>query len=588
MERAAILHDSQKAMVFETGSNAVTIRVKSKHDDVVRAELLYSELNSRQAETGWQPAVANMKIILKSNVTDYWSVTVQLPQTRRLQYAFHLIASSGEEYFYDSHKIEAYTADSLTHCGPFVLPYTYPGAAFKQPAWTQNTLWYQILVDRFANGDPHLDPADVVEWGSTEPTATNFFGGDLQGIKDHLDQLVQLGVGGLILSPIFAAFSNHKYDAVDLYTIDPAFGKKETFKALVEDAHQHGMHLVVEMVLDHVMDFSLQWQDVKQKGTASPFFDWFLIDNLPLEYTVTDQADFSPQISYRVNDNDPHQPKLNLRHPAVRQFLLDLVKYWVQTFDLDGIKLLNPAELDAGFLRELVTMVHQLKPTCCVLSETNNLTPALINEGSLDMAVDVDAAAIITNYFIAKKINVTEMVAALNDDMMKYSGSRHKNLLLQFDGPLTPRLLAQCDGDSQLARLILAFSYLLPTSPSLYYGTEVGLQGGEVPANRECLPWKASEQDQTMLRFVKILGQFRQKYNLVLNEGSFDWGQISNKNDYLSFTRASNGKRIFALFNVGYGSIKFIFPPKSKLILSQNLVEDQNRIGHNGFVIVEA
>ncbi|HIZ96346.1 MAG TPA: neopullulanase/cyclomaltodextrinase/maltogenic alpha-amylase, partial [Candidatus Ligilactobacillus excrementavium] len=281
-------------------------------------------------------------------------------------------------------------------------------------------------------------------------------------------------------------------------------------------------------------------------------------------------------------------PKLNLRNSEVKQYLFDLVKYWIVNFDIDGFKVLNPQEMDQQFLAELMQLVHGLKANFCLMSETNSLTPALINNSALDTAIDDDLVEIMLNYFIAKKTNVSEMITALNDDLMKYPTTQQKSMMIQFDGPNDPRLLSLCDDDEQLSRLLLAFTYLLPLSPSLYYGTEYGLKGGQVPANRECMPWKASEQDQTMYRFIKLLGEFRNKYSLVLNDGSLDWGQTSNKNDYLSFTRSSNGKRIFALFNVGYGSIKFIFPPKAKLILSQNLVKDQNRIGHNGFVIVEA
>ena len=590
MEKAAIFHDSQGAMSFETGINEITLRFRSKHGDVTRAELLYSDLYATtNSSEGWHPEIAKMKIILKSKETDYWGVTVALPKTRRLKYAFHLIASSGEEYLYDSHKIESFTADSLTHSAPFLVPYSYPNETFKQqPAWAQNTLWYHILIDRFANGDPQSDPSDVVEWSSEAPSQTNFFGGDLQGIKDHLDHLTDIGVNGLILSPIFAAFSNHKYDAIDPYTIDPYFGNKADFKNLVEESHQHGMHVVLEIVLDHLMSFSMQWQDVKQKGKTSKFFDWFMIDSATLDYKATDDPNFSADISYRVNQNDPHQPKLNLRNSEVKQYLFDLVKYWIVNFDIDGFKVLNPQEMVQQFLAELMQLVHGLKANFCLMSETNSLTPALINNSALDTAIDDDLVEIMLNYFIAKKTNVSEMITALNDDLMKYPTTQQKSMMIQFDGPNDPRLLSLCDDDEQLSRLLLAFTYLLPLSPSLYYGTEYGLKGGQVPANRECMPWKASEQDQTMYRFIKLLGEFRNKYSLVLNDGSLDWGQTSNKNDYLSFTRSSNGKRIFALFNVGYGSIKFIFPPKAKLILSQNLVKDQNRIGHNGFVIVEA
>ncbi len=589
MEKAAIFHDAQGAMVFETGVNAITLRFRSKHEDVAKAELLYGDMyDGPGSKDEWHPTVAKMKLILRSSSIDFWGVTVQLPKTRRLKYAFHLIASSGEEYLYDSHKIELYTADSLTHTAPFIVPYSYPNEAFKQPAWIQNTLWYHILIDRFANGDPHSDPEDVVEWRTKEPSNTNFFGGDLQGIKDHLDHFSALGVTGLILSPIFAAFSNHKYDAVDPYSVDPYFGRKENFKGLIEETHQRGMHVVLEIVLDHLMDFSLQWQDVRQKGENSDFFKWFIIDSLPIEYTPTDDPNFSTDISYQVKGNDPHQPKLNLHNAEVRHYLFDLIKYWIITFDIDGFKIMDPQEMDRSFLTALMQFVQKIKPGFCLMSETNSQTPALINNSILNAAVDQDVVHILRDYFVQKKINVAEMITALNDDMMKYKATSQKSLLLQLDGPYSARLMSLCEEDGQLDRLLLAFIYLLPMSPSLYYGTEFGLNGRRVPANRECMPWKASEQDQTMYRFIKLLGEFRSENNLILNEGSFNWVQFSNKNDYLSFTRSSNGKRIFALFNVGYGSIKFVFPPKSRLILSQNLLEEQNRIGHNGFVIVEA
>ncbi len=589
MDKNAVLHTTQGAMTFETGINALTIRLKSKHADVSRVELLYSDFDTTTTKDGsWLPEVVPMKIILKSSATDYWGVTVQLPKTRRLKYAFHLIASSGEEYIYDSHKIEIYTAESLLHYAPFILPYSYPNEAFKKPAWAQNAVWYHILIDRFANGNPQSDPHDVVEWDSEDPTNTNFFGGDLQGISDHLDHFAKLGVNGLILSPIFPAFSNHKYDATDLYSIDPSFGSKETFKKLVEEAHQQGMHVVLEIVLDHVMDFSLQWQDVKQKGNSSKFFDWFLIDSDSLEYAGSNDPASSPDISYRVHGSDPHQPKLNFLNESVRKYLVAVAKYWVTNFDIDGLKIMDPEDMEKTFLEELHQKLHQLKPTFCLMSTTNSFTPALVAESGLDVLINTDAAQIILDYFAGRRISASEMITELNDNIMKYPGELQTSAIIQFDGPNSSRLLALCQDDEELTRLLLAFVYLQPASPSLYYGTEFGLKGGQVPANRECMPWKASKQNQEMFRFIKLLGELRAKYELVLNEGTLEWGQMSNKKDFLSFTRFSNGKRIFAIFNLGYGSIKFIFPPKSSLILSQNLVKEQNRIGHNGFAIVEA
>ena len=84
------------------------------------------------------------------------------------------------------------------------------------PDWLADAVFYQIFPERFANADPSLDPQNVVPWGST-PTPDNFFGGDLQGIVDHLDHIVALGANALYLTPIFEADTNHRYAAKDYF-----------------------------------------------------------------------------------------------------------------------------------------------------------------------------------------------------------------------------------------------------------------------------------------------------------------------------------------------------------------------------------
>src|SRR5699024_2993416 len=85
----------------------------------------------------------------------------------------------------------------------FCFPYLNEVDVFSAPAWVKNTVWYQIFPERFANGDPSNDPEGTLAWGSTEPAPDNFFGGDLQGVIDHLDYLVDLGINGIYFTPIF-------------------------------------------------------------------------------------------------------------------------------------------------------------------------------------------------------------------------------------------------------------------------------------------------------------------------------------------------------------------------------------------------
>ena len=171
---------------------------------------------------------------------------------------------------------------------------------------------------------------------------------------------------------------------------------------------------------------------------------------------------------------------------------------------------------------------------------------------------------------------------------MRHANPTLQGMLLSLDGPNSPRLLDLCHQDKQLMRVLLAYSFLQIGSPVLFYGTELGLTGASVPANRACMKWKADEQDETMLRFIKVLADFRKAYNPLITKGSYELGQYSSKYDYLSFTRRLGKQRIFALFNLGYSSIKFVLPANAKLIMSQNLIEIDSRLGQYGFVIIEA
>lgn len=103
------------------------------------------------------------------------------------------------------------------------------------PYWVQDAIFYQIFPDRFANGDPRNDPSNVEKWGS-QPTLWNFQGGDLRGIIQKMDYLLDLGITALYLNPIFLAPSNHRYNTSDYYTIDPKLGTRADFDVLLNTA----------------------------------------------------------------------------------------------------------------------------------------------------------------------------------------------------------------------------------------------------------------------------------------------------------------------------------------------------------------
>lgn len=110
------------------------------------------------------------------------------------------------------------------------------------------------------------------------------FGGDLAGIIQKLDYLKELGINGIYLTPINESPSNHKYDTTDYAKIDPRFGDEETFKRLVLEAHKRDMRIMLDGVFNHCGYYFAPWQDVLAKGADSEYYDWFMINEWPLDF----------------------------------------------------------------------------------------------------------------------------------------------------------------------------------------------------------------------------------------------------------------------------------------------------------------
>jgi cyclomaltodextrinase len=139
---------------------------------------------------------------------------------------------------------------------------------FHTPDWVKHAVFYQIFPDRFANGDPTNDPANVQPWG-TPPTPHNFMGGDLQGILQKLGYLQELGITAIYLNPIFQATSNHRYNTYDYFRIDPKLGTMEDFQSLAQEMHRRGMRLILDGVFNHCGRGFYAFHDVVENGAST-------------------------------------------------------------------------------------------------------------------------------------------------------------------------------------------------------------------------------------------------------------------------------------------------------------------------------
>ncbi|HEY5271183.1 MAG TPA: alpha-amylase family glycosyl hydrolase, partial [Anaerolineales bacterium] len=214
------------------------------------------------------------------------------------------------------------------------------------PYWVQDAIFYQIFPDRFANGDPTNDPPNLQKWGST-PTVWGFQGGDLRGIIQHFDYLLDLGITAIYLNPIFAATSTHRYNTSDYYQIDPKLGTLADFRALLDTAHRNDVRLVLDGVFNHVGRGFFAFVDVLENGENSPYKGWFHIKDFPL-----DAYDGGQPENYLGWWNHKDLPKLNTSNKQVRKYIFDVARYWIEQ-GIDGWRLDVPNEIDDdGFWAE--------------------------------------------------------------------------------------------------------------------------------------------------------------------------------------------------------------------------------------------
>lgn len=585
MDIAAVYHRPDSEMAYLGANGVFEIRLKVKHDDVAQVELLYGDpygtkVNEKDAGA-WEHETVTMERAFITKTHDYFVAQVTLP-LHRLQYAFKLTDKAGDQWLYDDRKFVPATAENISALTCFRMPYLHEIDRIDPPEWVKETVWYQIFPERFANGDLTNDPAGTLPWGSAEPTRQNFFGGDLQGIIDHLDYLQELGITGLYLCPIFTAHSNHKYDTIDYFTIDPHFGDKKTFKRLVDEAHKRGMKVMLDAVFNHLGDFSMQWQDVIEHGQESRFASWFHINEFPVSYTKTDNDEFARDLTYEVFANTPHMPKLNTASREVQNYLHEIASYWIKQFNIDAWRLDVANEIDHHFWRHFYSLTHHLKPDFYVLGEVWHNAQSWVNQHEFDGAMNYPFTETLSDGIVAKKISLSEMVSRLNEQLMLYRMPTNQVMLNSMDTHDTARLLTLCQGDKDLAKLTLTLMFLQMGSPCIYYGTEVGMAGGNDPACRACMVWDKDKQDQKMLAFMKALIKLRKDQQPVLSYGGYAW-QVDEAAQVVKLTRKKDATKLCAIFNLG--EKPYVVATIGKTLLAQNFAD--GKLEKNGFVIFE-
>ena len=413
-------------------------------------------------------------------------------------------------------------------------------AAFTTPEWMREGIMYQIMVDRFCRGEGteellHArDGEDIILHGTWEEmpllrigetqdnAATDFFGGNLEGVRQKLPYLKDLGVTILYLNPIFRANSNHKYDTGDYRMIDPMFGDEEAFRRLCSEAAEMGIRIVLDGVFSHTGDDSVYFNRRGRYGKTgacqdpeSPYREWYTFNHWPDDYECWWGFRTLPNVT---ETNESYQRFIVSGEDSV-------VRHWLRA-GASGWRLDVADELPMSFIRALRNAAREEKPDALVLGEVWEDASHKVSYGQMRSYVEGDTLDSVMNYplrealiaFLTGERDAQATARAISCLIANYPAPflySLMNLMGSHDRARILNVLAGNDGD-ELPRaeranlrltqeermvgalrehLMLRFIVSMPGVPCVYYGDEAGLEGAADPFCRRTFPWGHEDRD---------------------------------------------------------------------------------------------
>ncbi|MBR3295398.1 MAG: glycoside hydrolase family 13 protein [Clostridia bacterium] len=462
---------------------------------------------------------------------------------------------------------------------------------YDVPEFVKGGVYYHIFVDRFCHTGNYIEmPGKVTrhDWGGTpfyKPDQfgriwnNDFFGGNLQGIIKKLPYLEQLGVTCLYLSPIFEAFSNHKYDTSNYFKIDPMFGTLDDFHELCEKAGEKDIRIILDGVFSHTGSDSLyfdkegKYKNGAYKNYYSPYRDWYY---------------FHDNESYQTWWGIDTLPRVNKESKSYIDFICGengVARYWLRQ-GASGWRLDVVDELPNSFIEKLVEACKKEKSDCLIIGEVwedasnktayserknyfegdkldtvmnyplkNSLIDFILNGNAAGIKNTVES--ILENYPM-DAVNTLMNNIGTHDTarILTALGDRHLGFDLSKDFQATDRMsgneLQHAVGRLKVAS---ALQFTLPGVPCIYYGDEAGMQGYADPFNRRCFPW--GNENEELEDWYRWLTEFRKRHS-VYRDGSYRT-LFADKGTYM-FLRWNEFEQIITVANCGMIEEKINIP----------------------------
>ena len=453
---------------------------------------------------------------------------------------------------------------------------------YTTPDWIKGGIIYQIFPDRFKNSGK--EKKDLPEgryltsnwYKQPEYRQQNglcslnndYYGGDLEGIREKLPYLSELGVSCIYLNPIFEAHSNHRYNTADYLKIDPLLGTEDDLKALCEDAKKLGIYVILDGVFSHTGDDSVYFNKYGRYGSGgayndknSPYYGWFKFKNWPEQYQSWWGISTLPET---IEENEDFDRFITGEDGVIRYWMRRGVKGW---------RLDVADELPDSILDHIREAIKAEDPEGFLLGEVWEDATNKISYGTRRRYLRGSQLDSVMNYPFADAIigyvnggDGKDFIDKISDILEDYPVEATNVLMNHLGTHDTPRLMTRlgteeyppsrakqsayilsaeqrCEATKK-QKLAAVIQYTLPGVPSLYYGDEAGLEGFGDPFCRGAYPW--GKENTELIKFYKWLGDIRRK-NDILKDGVFYplLGGLGS----MAFMRVKEGKKLLVAAN---------------------------------------
>lgn len=556
MNFAAISHRSAFTDCYSLSADEMVVNLRTGKD-IKAVSIIHDDpyAGGAMGHMAWDGKTEEMTVIRELEHHYIWSVTLR-PPFKREQYYFAV--SDGEEsllMFEDGF----YTREQADKPGRlrqyFKFPWLNSADVITPPEWVNDTVWYQIMPDRFCRASDHPRRFAHRKWNDVKNIHFwDTFGGDLRGIIEKLEYIRDLGITGIYMLPLFESNSNHKYNTFDYDKIDPDFGTEEDLIELVEKAHSLGIRVMVDAVFNHSGTEFAPWLDVVEKGPASRYWDWFFVGKWPL-----------PKLPGKTEDGRYYSfaftsmmPKLNTNNPEVIEYFRSRCEGWIRRWNIDGIRFDVGNEVSHKFLKELNRSLKAIRPDVFLLGEIWHDSVQWLQGDEYDSVMNFPFLESIHNFWLDNQ-SARQLMYSLNRVYQMYPEQVNRVLFNFVDNHDTMRALTRCGNDKDAFYQQLSLLMTLPGSACIYYGTEIALEGGNDPDNRRPMPWDKVEAGkcEKALKEMKGLIKLRKTYPQT-RKGRITWHCSEEQPRLVRYDRYLEGEAemLSVYLNAGETAVK--------------------------------